>query len=189
MPKFIDMTGSTLHCLTFLEYAGKTSTKHSLWKCRCVCGKEVVVEGANVRSGNTKSCGCLEKQIISLEKTTHGHTRNRKTTPTYRSWCAMWTRCTNPNQKDHANYVDRGIQVCERWTSFENFLADMGERPEGKTIDRINPNGHYEPSNCRWADAYQQARNRRKASFSPISLPNREKEAISSVLTAYARIS
>lgn len=162
MPKFIDMAGKKLHRLTFIAPSRKSNHGHIQWKCVCDCGKTVICEGANVRSGNTKSCGCLEREVMSHIKTTHGHTKGRTTTPTFRTWCAMWTRCTNPHQKDHRNYVDRGISVCARWEKFECFLADMGERPPGMTLDRINPDGNYELENCRWATVLDQARNRRK---------------------------
>ncbi len=92
----------------------------------------------------------------------HGHNRKGRVTRTYRSWAAMRTRCTNPRQKDWHSYGGRGISVCSRWDLFENFLADMGECPSGHTLDRINSNGNYEPSNCRWATPQQQSRNTKR---------------------------
>jgi hypothetical protein len=130
---------------------------YSLFKCSC--GGEKVLEKGNVAAGKIVSCGCFKRQKMRAEKLTHGLTR----TPAYRSWAQMKTRCENPNYKEFYYYGGRGIKICERWNSFENFLADMGSRPEGKTLDRINGNGNYEPGNCRWATPLEQSRNRRKS--------------------------
>lgn len=92
--------------------------------------------------------------------TSHGHTRNRTTSPTYRTWVNMMTRCENPKASQYASYGGRGITICERWHSFENFIADVGERPDGHTLDRVNNDGNYEPGNCRWATKVEQCRNR-----------------------------
>ena len=95
----------------------------------------------------------------------HGHRLKHETSPTYRSWVSMKSRCDNPDAQHHAAYGGRGITYCESWSSFENFLADMGERPEGTTIDRIDPNGNYQPDNCRWATSKQQCRNKRSTIY------------------------
>jgi hypothetical protein len=92
---------------------------------------------------------------------THGHARGIKQSPTYISWCSMKQRCLDPNRKDYHYYGGRGIKVCERWHKFENFLKDMGERPEGKTLDRKNNDGNYIPDNCQWATSKEQCNNRR----------------------------
>jgi hypothetical protein len=99
---------------------------------------------------------------ISVINTRHGQARDGKRTPTYLSWQNMRQRCNNPNVPRWANYGGRGITVCARWNSFESFLADMGERPEGKTLDRVDNDGNYEPGNCRWATSAEQMGNRSK---------------------------
>lgn len=127
------------------------------WKMRCDCGEVVTPVGASVRRGLTKSCGCFRREFSAKKATTHGQTGSK----TYQTWQAMKRRCLNPNVAEFPLYGGRGIQVCERWRSFDNFLADLGEIPAGLSIDRINPNGNYEPSNCRLVDQTVQQNNRR----------------------------
>jgi hypothetical protein len=103
----------------------------------------------------------IRKANIAKAKTRHGHSANGKLSPTYNSWIAMKRRCSDSTRKNYEEYGGRGITYCERWKSFDNFLTDMGERPEGMTLDRKDTNGNYEPGNCRWATASQQIRNRR----------------------------
>ena len=126
------------------------------WLCLCDCGVEIYVTSGNLREGKTKSCGCLQPH--------HGHApRNGKTSPTYVSWYCMIQRCTNKNLVQFDDYGGRGIAVCARWKDFRNFLADMGDRPAGKSLDRFpNNDGNYEPNNCRWATSSEQNKNRRK---------------------------
>lgn len=130
--------------------------RYNHYLCRCDCGNEVEVRSARLSSGNTRSCGCLrtERRINQLSK--HGGYG----TPTYQSWRRMKERCLNPENGSYPRYGGRGVTVCERWMSFKNFLADMGERPKGMTLERRDNDGNYEPDNCVWATPKQQARNR-----------------------------
>ena len=124
------------------------------WLCLCDCGKNHVVKNADLR--NTKSCGCLRIDL-GKSKQTHGMLRS----PEYKAWHAMKQRCTNPKNKAYANYGGRGIEVCDRWMSFENFYEDMGCRPYKASLDRKNNSLGYSPENCRWATSKQQANNTR----------------------------
>ncbi len=128
------------------------------WLCVCRCGKLVDVAGDSLHVGDTRSCGCYHRRRASESNITHGHSTR---SVMYSTWCNMKTRCTNINSEDYPNYGGRGIMVCDRWSAFENFLEDMGERPPGRSIDRIDNDGNYEPTNCRWATPTQQRHNRR----------------------------
>lgn len=136
-----------------------------VWECVCDCGGTSYVDVGKLRIGNTKSCGCRKRNVLGESTTIHGGHGTR----TYRIWKAMRTRCRNPKLRQYKDYGGRGITVCARWDSYSNFLIDMGEVPEGRSIDRIDVDGNYEPSNCRWATSLEQARNtRRNKTVAPV---------------------
>ena len=159
-----DITGKNFGRLTILSNAPdkvyKSGCREKMVKVQCSCGSEPYVTFKRpILKGEAKSCGCLQKEITSKRATTHGKSSN---SGAYNSYHHMKTRCYNPKSDYYHLYGGRGITVCDPWlNSFENFFKDMGERPKGCTIDRINPNGNYEPSNCRWATNKEQGRNKR----------------------------
>jgi len=164
--RFIDHEGQRFGRLLVLGYVGVGSYSSSLWLCLCDCGKETFVTASCLqRSRGTKSCGCLQREWSSRKakaRKTHGMTGSRE----YISYQAMLTRCENEKASDYKNYGGRGISVCKRWRdSFENFYSDMGTRPEGTSLDRIDNDGNYEPGNCRWSTRLQQGNNQRTNRF------------------------
>lgn len=148
---YLDLTGQTYNFLTVLR---EVETRKGLrfWECRCDCGTITVVQQGAIRSGNTKGCGCR----VNAPK--HGMSK----TPTFSSWVNMKSRCLYEKAPNYAEYGGRGITVCDRWLeSFENFLADMGVAPPKHSIERLDVNGNYDPSNCKWATKSEQNNNKR----------------------------
>lgn len=137
------------------EYCYRYPIRRKQWLFRCDCGKEKVLLSSVVNRGATKSCGqCPQGRSL---KGDHMRRHGMSGTREYASWDAMWRRCTKPNDCNYFRYGGRGITVCEEWKSIENFVRDMGPRPEGMTLDRWpDVNGNYEPGNCRWATVAQQ---------------------------------
>jgi hypothetical protein len=163
-PKYKDRVGERFDRLCVVRYHGPDSVGDAVWWCRCDCGNELAVRVKSLKTANTRSCGCLRKEVTAARGTTHGRTRGRKQPAEYRAWSHVIQRCTNPDNKDFKHYGGRGIQICDRWRkSFEAFLADMGERPSKyHTLDRFpNNDGNYEPGNCRWATQSEQMNNTR----------------------------
>jgi len=153
-----DITNRTFGRLTAIEPTGEKRWRVTLWRCKCECGNETVVAVNTLRSGYTRSCGCLAAETARNKSKKHGMFGSR----TYATWSSMVQRCTNPNGTTYNKYGGRGIKIAPEWLQFANFLADMGERPEGASLDRIDPTGDYTKNNCRWADKYTQARNKRR---------------------------
>ncbi len=166
MKKFTDLSGQKYGRLTVIESTGKVGKKYC-WLCQCECGKQIIVQATNLRTGNTRSCGCLRNEFITNLKMNHGQSNTRF----YSIWSDMKRRCNNPKNKSYPRYGARGITVCNSWDSdffafyndmypsYIEHVANFGE--ENTQIDRINGANGYSPDNCRWATVPDQQANRR----------------------------
>jgi len=156
--KWIDLVGKRYGRLTVVHYCGG-----SQWACLCDCGNKTVAPGSSLYSGRSTSCTCARNERVALLKKSHG----LHDLPEYKIWKGINSRCEIPSASGYKNYGGRGISVCERWRhDFACFLADVGRRPAPNlSLDRINNNGNYEPSNCRWATRTQQNQNRRNTKW------------------------
>lgn len=160
MAASIDLTGNKYGRLTVICSNGPGTTGEMTWLCRCECGNIRIVRGSNLRKGLTSSCGCMQKEAVRKANLIHGLCDAR----IHRIWSAMKQRCYNPNATCYRNYGGRGIKVCDEWLhdflKFKSWAEAHGYN-DTLTIDRINNDGNYEPSNCRWITRAEQNKNKR----------------------------
>lgn len=182
----LDLIGMRFERLKVLGPAPKRG-RRTMWRCLCVCGNKIVASTVALRRKvrPVRSCGCLQLERTRKANTTHG----MKGTREYSAWQAMLNRCRNLRVKEYSKYGAIGIRVCDRWEKFENFFADMGPRPIGTTIDRVDNTGDYCPGNCRWADYQEQAQNRSSNVYVsvPVSILERILGMTSGNLSRYMR--
>lgn len=160
------LVGLTFGRLTVFGLMGHAQSREAMtyWLCRCLCGNWRIVPKHKLTLSRIKSCGCYKTELLHSGKMSRSHGRSKSRL--YCIWGWMFTRCYNPKCENYLDYGGRGIKVCDQWLTFENFRADMGEPPSSKhSIDRVDVNGNYEPSNCRWANPVEQARNKRNNRF------------------------
>lgn len=156
-----DLTGQKFGRLTVLKLFG-TKNKKREWICQCDCGVLRTIPANHLRSGHTTSCGCFKREQLLKALIKHGQGGQNKRTPTYISWSNMHSRCLNPSNERYRDYGGRGIVICDEWEDFRNFYWEMGDKPKGRTLDRIDNDGPYAGWNCRWATPSEQRYNQRR---------------------------
>ena len=182
MPVAENLSGQRFGKLVAVCDIGRTN-RGRVWNCVCDCGAETTSISTYLKNGHKRSCGCLHAEsakVAGAKQRTHGHTakERKRSASEYHAWSSMKSRCFNPNVHSYKRYGARGITVCERWSDFQNFYEDMGPKPSCKhSLERLDTNGNYEPKNCVWADAFQQASTRTNV---------RSIEAFGKVMTAAA---
>jgi len=168
--KALELTGKRFGRWIVVKRVENNKWNKSQWLCKCDCGNVKIIIARVLVLNKSQSCGCLQKEITYKRSLKHGYAKRGNQTKTYITWAHMLQRCHNPKAKHYKYYGNRGIKVCDKWRSFKNFLKDMGERPKGLTIERVDNDGNYEPDNCVWATRREQRRNNRYAKLNPLKV-------------------